>query len=73
MTQINAVNQRGLPTKVTDPNGVVTDLAYNQRGWLTSVTKRSAGGGFRVIRGGRDDEDEDDDDSGPRDRPRWLN
>jgi len=44
VTTINAVNGRGLPTKITDPNGAVTDLAYNQRGWLTSVTKRSAGG-----------------------------
>src|SRR5262249_36188526 len=44
VTQINAVNERGLPTQVADPNGVVTDLAYNQRGWLTSVTKRSPGG-----------------------------
>ena len=43
-TQINAVNERGLPTQITDSNGVVTDLAYNQRGWLTSVTKRSSGG-----------------------------
>src|SRR5262249_39673862 len=32
-----------LPTQITDSNGMVTDLAYNQRGWLTSVTKRSAG------------------------------
>jgi YD repeat-containing protein len=43
-TTINAVNERGLPTEITDSNGVVTDLAYNQRGWLSSVTKRSAGG-----------------------------
>jgi YD repeat-containing protein len=43
-TTINAVNERGLPTQITDSNGVVTDLAYNQRGWLTSVTKRSSGG-----------------------------
>jgi YD repeat-containing protein len=43
-TEINAVNERGLPTQITDPNGVVTDLAYNQRGWLTSVAKRSASG-----------------------------
>jgi RHS repeat-associated protein len=44
VTEIEETDERGLPTLITDPNGVVTDLGYNQRGWLTSVTKRSTGG-----------------------------
>jgi YD repeat-containing protein len=43
VTEITETDDRGLPTRITDPNGVVTDLAYHRRGWLTSVTKRGAG------------------------------
>jgi YD repeat-containing protein len=42
--QINAVTQRGLPATTTDPNGVVTNLTYDQRGRLTGVTRQSPGG-----------------------------
>ena len=38
VTQITSVNGRGQPLSVTDPNGVVSTLAYDARGWLTSVT-----------------------------------
>ncbi len=35
---INTANGTGQPTEITDPNGVVIDLAYNNRNWLTSKT-----------------------------------
>lgn len=35
---------RGLPQKVTDANGLVTDLEYSARGWLTKKTVRSSKG-----------------------------
>jgi RHS repeat-associated protein len=44
VTQITAHDPRGLPTSITDPNGVVTELSYNQRAWLASVTVESAAG-----------------------------
>jgi RHS repeat-associated protein len=38
ITTINTVNGRGQPTRMTDPNGLITDFAYNERGELTTVT-----------------------------------
>lgn len=38
------VNERGLPTRVRDANGVITQLGYNARGWLTSKTIKSEKG-----------------------------
>lgn len=35
---INTANGTGQATKITDPNSVVTDYAYNNRNWLTSKT-----------------------------------
>lgn len=35
---------RGLPQKVIDVNGLVTDLEYNARGWLTKKTALSSKG-----------------------------
>jgi RHS repeat-associated protein len=40
-SEVLAVNERGLPEQVRDANGVVTMLAYNARGWLTSKTMKS--------------------------------
>ncbi|MEP4209295.1 hypothetical protein, partial [Marinobacter alexandrii] len=37
-TTVTAVNGLGLPTSLTDENGIATALTYNERGWLTSVT-----------------------------------
>jgi RHS repeat-associated protein len=37
-TTINTANGTGQPTQITDPNGVVTNLVYNNRNWLTSKT-----------------------------------
>ncbi|AKG24930.1 hypothetical protein IJ00_26700 (plasmid) [Calothrix sp. 336/3] len=37
ITTVNTFNGRGLPTQITDANGVVTVMTYNERGWLTSV------------------------------------
>jgi len=37
-TTITAVDARGLPLSVTDPNGVVTNLAYDGVGRVTSIT-----------------------------------
>ena len=37
VTTVNTVNGRGLPTRITDPNGVITDFVWNEMGWLTSV------------------------------------
>ena len=34
----------GRPLSITDQNGVVTDLEYNARGWLTKSTVRHASG-----------------------------
>lgn len=36
VTSYAGYNLDGLPTLVTDPNGVVTTLTYNARGWLTA-------------------------------------
>ena len=38
VTTINTANGTGQPTKITDANSVVIDLAYNNRNWLTSKT-----------------------------------
>lgn len=38
VTTMNTVNGSGQPTQITDPNGVVTDLVYNNRNWLTNKT-----------------------------------
>ncbi|MFZ5929834.1 MAG: DUF6531 domain-containing protein [Pseudomonadota bacterium] len=38
VTQITALNGRGQPLSITDPNGVVSNLAYDARGRLTAVT-----------------------------------
>jgi YD repeat-containing protein len=38
VTQVTAHTANGLPASITDPNSVVTNLAYNERNWLTSVT-----------------------------------
>jgi RHS repeat-associated protein len=35
---VNTANGTGQPTQITDQNGVVIDLAYNNRNWLTSKT-----------------------------------
>ena len=37
VTTVNTVNSRGQPTQVTDPNSVVTNLAYDGLGRVTSV------------------------------------
>ena len=37
-------NDYGLPQTLIDPNGVETELGYNERGWLTSRTLRSRDG-----------------------------
>ncbi len=38
VTSVTAHNGRGLPLSITDPNGIVTDMAYDARGRLISVT-----------------------------------
>ena len=38
ITDITSVDGMGRPTSVTDPNGIVTDLAYDERGRLLSRT-----------------------------------
>ncbi|HVX13341.1 MAG TPA: DUF6531 domain-containing protein [Pirellulales bacterium] len=43
-TQITSYNGRGLPTSITDPNGVVTTLAYDDLGRLTSRIVHATGG-----------------------------
>jgi len=43
-TQITAHDPHGLPQTVVDPNGAVTDMAYDARGRLTSVIRRAASG-----------------------------
>jgi RHS repeat-associated protein len=36
-----AYDKNGLPTRTIDPNGVITDLSYNPRGWLLKRTVRA--------------------------------
>ncbi|PUA26358.1 MAG: hypothetical protein B0W54_21540 [Cellvibrio sp. 79] len=43
------VNSRGLPEKVSDANGVITELSYNARGWLTSKTIKSEKGDSTTV------------------------
>ena len=38
VTTINTVNAAGQPTRITDPNGVVTNLTYDPLGRLTSTS-----------------------------------
>jgi RHS repeat-associated protein len=38
VTQVTAWNGAGQPTSITDPNGIVTNLAYDVRNRLTTVT-----------------------------------
>jgi RHS repeat-associated protein len=40
VTTITAVNAAGLPTSITDQNGVVTNMAYDPLGRVTSTTVR---------------------------------
>ncbi|MGH7782516.1 MAG: hypothetical protein ACREO5_01540 [Candidatus Binatia bacterium] len=42
VTTITATNLRGQPTSITDPNGIITALTYNKRGWLKSVSVDTA-------------------------------
>ncbi len=42
VTTINSVNARGEPTSVTDPNGIVTALAYDALGRLTTTSVDTA-------------------------------
>ena len=41
-TQITAHDLNGRPLTVVDPNGAVTDLAYDPRGRLSTVARRAA-------------------------------
>lgn len=43
VTTITSVNGLGQPTSITDPNGVVTTLAYSPRGWVTSIVRNPGG------------------------------
>ena len=43
VTTATAWNSRGQPTSITDPNGIVTTLGYDARGWLTSTSVDTAG------------------------------
>lgn len=36
VTQLSNYDVHGRPGRITDPNGLVTNLIYNDRGWLTS-------------------------------------
>lgn len=36
-----AYDKNGRPTRIVDPNGVITDLTYYARGWLSSRTVRA--------------------------------
>ena len=47
-TTVTAVNGLGQPTSLTDENGVVTALTYNERGWLSSVTVNPGAGESRT-------------------------
>jgi RHS repeat-associated protein len=38
VTTINTVNTRGQPTQITDPNGVITDLTYDDMGRLLTTS-----------------------------------
>ncbi|MDO9462109.1 MAG: hypothetical protein Q7N95_18570, partial [Alphaproteobacteria bacterium] len=38
ITQISSVNGRGQPLSIVGPNGVISNLTYDARGWLISVT-----------------------------------
>jgi RHS repeat-associated protein len=40
-SEVLAVNERGLPERVRDANGLVTEMDYNARGWLQSKTVKS--------------------------------
>ncbi len=42
MTQVVALTANGLPATIRDPNGVDTQLAYNARDWLTTITVNRA-------------------------------
>jgi YD repeat-containing protein len=39
ITTYNTYDAHGRPTRITDPNGVVTDLVYDARGRLTNLTR----------------------------------
>jgi RHS repeat-associated protein len=43
VTTVNAVNGRGQPTSITDPNGVATTIAYDGMGHVTGVTADVSG------------------------------
>ncbi len=43
VTTVNSVNGNGLPLQVTDANAVRTDFAYNERGWVTTITADATG------------------------------
>jgi len=48
-SEVIAVNERGLPEQVRDANGLVTELKYNSRGWLTSKTVQSDKGDSTTV------------------------
>jgi YD repeat-containing protein len=45
VTTLSNYDANGRVGKITDPNGMTTDLVYHVRGWLTSKTVSGAGGG----------------------------
>jgi RHS repeat-associated protein len=44
VTTVNTVNGRGQPTQITDANGVVTNLTYDNQGRLKSITVNPGAG-----------------------------
>lgn len=47
-TTYNSYDLAGRPTKITGPNGLVTDIQYDLRGRVASVEKTPASGGSRL-------------------------
>ncbi|WP_161957150.1 DUF6531 domain-containing protein [Aestuariivirga litoralis] len=49
VTRVTALDAGGRPLSVTDPNGVVTAMAYDARGRLTTVTVNPGAGQARTV------------------------
>jgi YD repeat-containing protein len=45
LTTLSNYDANGRAGRITDPNGITTDMSYSARGWLTSRVVSGAGGG----------------------------
>lgn len=49
VNQVSAYDRAGRPVRLVDPNGTITDLTYNNRGWLKERAIRASASGVADV------------------------